>query len=116
MSLSAFRSHGEGAVGVVFYAAKRGVSAVIVNAFRQHADVQIVIVVAFCKHVIVWIINYNVILYVSVAVGILLIVCIIVICIVKRNRRKNDIEDSNQDNLKKMVEVSPELNEPIPVD
>ena len=60
--------------------------------------------------------NYNVILYVSVAVGILLIVCIIVICIVKRNRRKNDIEDSNQDNLKKMVEVSPELNEPIPVD
>jgi hypothetical protein len=60
--------------------------------------------------------NYNMVLYVSIAVGILLIVCIIVICIVKRNRRKNDFEDSSQDNLKKMVEVSPELNEPIPVD
>ena len=56
------------------------------------------------------------ILYFSVGAGIFLMVYIIVICIVKRNRRKNDIEDSNQDNLKKMVEVSPELNEPIPVD
>jgi hypothetical protein len=58
----------------------------------------------------------NVILYFSVGAGIFLMVYIIVICIVKRNRRKNNIEDSSQDKLKKMVEVSPELNEPIPID
>ena len=57
----------------------------------------------------------NKILYIIIPVGIIFIICIIVIFIVIRKKRKEN-GDLTQDNLRKMVDVSPELNDPIPLE
>ena len=59
--------------------------------------------------------NNNKILYIIIPVGIIFIICIIVIFIVIRKKRKEN-GDLTQDNLRKMVDVSPELNDPIPLE